>query len=115
MKLLYKIVALCLCMHLYACSESRYGISEALELAGDNRAELEQVLEHYSDDPEKLAAARFLIENMPGHYSYADTTAAEKFYDSLDSLIETMTDCDRSDLQKAIVNLYKELLLSVKP
>ena len=108
MKLLYKIVALCLCMHLYACSESRYGISEALELAGDNRAELEQVLEHYSDDPEKLAAARFLIENMPGHYSYADTIAAEKFYDSLDSLIETMTDCDRSDLQKAIVNLYKE-------
>ena len=96
-----------------SCSDSYdRDIQYALDLAGDNRTELEQVLEHYSDEPEKLAAARFLIENMPGHYSYADTTAAEKFYDSLDSLIETMTDCDRSDLQKAIVNLYKERVVA---
>ena len=42
----------------------------ALRAAGNNRSELEAVLDHYKDDPEKLAAARFLIENMPGHYSY---------------------------------------------
>ena len=42
----------------------------ALDFAGSNRSELESVLEHYKDEPEKLAAAKFLIENMPAHYSY---------------------------------------------
>ena len=42
----------------------------ALDFSGSNRSELESVLEHYKDDPEKLAAAKFLIENMPAHYSY---------------------------------------------
>jgi len=37
----------------------------ALEFARENRPELEKVLTHYKDDPEKLMAARFLIENMP--------------------------------------------------
>ncbi len=42
----------------------------ALQAAGDNRKELEAVLDHYSADPEKYEAARFLIENMPAHTSY---------------------------------------------
>ncbi len=29
--------------------------------------QLLKVLEHYKDDPQKLAAAQFLIDNMPGH------------------------------------------------
>ncbi|MDR0510403.1 MAG: hypothetical protein LBH06_04855 [Rikenellaceae bacterium] len=43
-----------------------------MRLAGKNRAELEKVLAHYAAAPDtlKLNAARFLIENMPGHYSY---------------------------------------------
>ena len=48
-------------------------VEKALDYAGDNRPELETVLEHYTTvdaDPEKLAAARFLIENMPAHKSY---------------------------------------------
>lgn len=36
----------------------------------NNRTELEKVLEHYKDDPEKYAAARFLIKNMPYRYGY---------------------------------------------
>lgn len=43
----------------------------ALEFAGANRPELEKVMDHYKDNPEKLAAARFLIENMPRWYGYA--------------------------------------------
>ncbi|MEY8609662.1 transglutaminase domain-containing protein [Parabacteroides segnis] len=39
-------------------------------MAGDNRKELEKVLNYYRDDSEKLTAARFLIENMPGHGGY---------------------------------------------
>lgn len=34
-------------------------LSAALDLAGDNRAELEKVLSHYSGEPEKLQAAEW--------------------------------------------------------
>lgn len=56
---------------LAACTscESDY-LEQSLCLAGENRGELEKVLDHYKDHPQKLAAARFLIENMPAHYSY---------------------------------------------
>lgn len=67
---LYILALICA---LSACS--RHGgtdamLDEALEFAGDNRCELERVLDHYSDDPEKLEAAKFLIRNMPHCYSY---------------------------------------------
>lgn len=41
-------------------------LSFALERAGENRRELEQVLEHYKNDSLKYRAACFLIKNMPG-------------------------------------------------
>ena len=50
-------------------------INQVLRQAGDNRPELEAVLAHYADEPEKLAAARYLIANLPAHYSYADSDA----------------------------------------
>lgn len=36
-------------------------------MAGDNRNELESVIEHYVDEPLKREAAEWLIANMPGH------------------------------------------------
>jgi hypothetical protein len=67
-----------------ACSRQPSRLEQALELAGDNRAELEKVLAHYSAksaDRLKYRAACFLIENMPLHYSYSgkelDNFAAE--------------------------------------
>ena len=51
-----------------ACSRNRQ-LDIALEFAGDNRMELEKVLEHYKDSGEKYDAARFLIENMPHYFS----------------------------------------------
>ena len=53
-----------------SCKNNVDYLEYALISAGRNRPQLEQVLEHYKDDPEKLAAAKFLIENMPAHYSY---------------------------------------------
>lgn len=44
-------------------------LSLALDYAQENRQELEKVLEHYKNDSLKLAAARFLILNMPYHYT----------------------------------------------
>ena len=52
------------------CTNKDYHLHQALDFAGSNRSELESLLNHYKDNPEKLAAARFLIENMPPHRSY---------------------------------------------
>ena len=65
------------------CSKDGKYLRYALRSAGDNRAQLEAVLEHYSKvdrDPEKLEAARYLISNMPAHFSYRDTAAINGYY-----------------------------------
>ena len=74
---------------LFSCSEdaSNRELAEALFLAGDNKPQLDSVLKHYADEPEKLSAARFLISNMPGHYSCADTAAIEQYYRYVDTLV----------------------------
>lgn len=61
----------------------------ALEQAGDNRPELERVLAHYKSDPEKLAAAEFLIENMPAHFSYKDSAAIHMYYEAAIPVLES--------------------------
>lgn len=58
-----------------ACSKEKLYLESALNAAGDNRHELELVLEHYRSadaDEQKYEAACFLISNMPAHYSYSD-------------------------------------------
>ncbi len=60
-------------------------LSAALEFSGPNRSELEKVLKHYESDQRKLDAAKFLIRNMPGHYSYAETS-------ELDSIKAVLSD-----------------------
>lgn len=69
-----KYVLFLLCIISVSCHERQEEskLEYALKLAGNNRPELEKVLHHYSqkkEDSLKLKAARFLIENMPGHYS----------------------------------------------
>lgn len=52
-----------------SCSKYPPGVESALELAGDNRKELEIVLNKYKSPKNKLKrqAAEFLIANMPHH------------------------------------------------
>ncbi len=65
-------------------------VTEALEAAGDNRVELEQVLEHYAveGDSLKQQAASWLIANMGEHcyatYTLDDSTGAEVDFNILD-------------------------------
>lgn len=62
---------LILTIFLTACaSPNDKRLEQALQFAGDNRGELEKVLAHYANDSLKLAAARFLVTNMPGHTGY---------------------------------------------
>lgn len=71
-KIMMKIYLLCgllgavICC---SCTENKR-LKYALEFAGENRGELEKVLEHYKDSGLKQDAARFLIENMPRYFSY---------------------------------------------
>lgn len=57
----------------------------AMKQAGDNRHELEAVLEHYRKEPLKKRAARFLIENMDAHFAFGGE-AVEAYGRSMDSL-----------------------------
>lgn len=65
-------------------------VAETLDAAGDNRAELEQVLQHYSEsgDTLKLQAAYYLIGNMGDHcyatYALEDTSGNEIAFNVLD-------------------------------
>ena len=73
-------------LFLFGCTnkEKDY-LEQALSFAGENRKELEAVLQHYSDsrDNLKLKAAEFLIINMPGHYSYKNENIVRSYYDEV--------------------------------
>lgn len=70
-------------------------LEESLDFAGANRGELERVIEHYDDEPEKQEAAKFLIRNMPRYYSYRgwqlDTIKSKLAYLSKTPSITDMT------------------------
>ncbi len=104
---------------LYSCQDRGNNLSLVLKTAGDNRLELETVLNHYRKEdcnPLKLRAAEYLIRNLPAHYSYLDEDVYS-YYDyaalilsdtmltpeqQRDSLL-TITDCKYSDLPSNIV------------
>ena len=65
------------------CTQESMYMHYALRAAGKNKSELKAVLRHYrtiDKDPEKLRAAKYLIANMPAHYSYRDTAAINSYY-----------------------------------
>lgn len=58
-----------------------------LEAAGENRQELEKVLEHYRDDERKFRAASFLIENMGNCHSVVGQ-GVDEFHSFIDSVYQ---------------------------
>ena len=56
----------------FGVSSCTSNLGRSLKMAGENRKELELVLDHFKDDsnPLKYESAKFLIENMPYHYTY---------------------------------------------
>lgn len=71
-----------------ACISDDCLLEQSMQLAGENRSELEKVLQYYKNDPEKLSASRFLIENMPAHYSYKGRDII-KYYDYAKTLFQS--------------------------
>ena len=80
-------------------------LEDALALAGDNRGELEKVLAHYEGDSLKTEAAKFLIRNMPGHYSYADTSAVSRYSSAVDDVLKRMSGCGKQEICDSIDSL----------
>ena len=70
----------------FSCERKGDLLESALRYAGANRPELEKVLAFYKEEPLKYEAAVFLIENMPGHYSYRETDYQNAYYDEMDTL-----------------------------
>ena len=71
---------------LFSCQSSEEKqLEKVLTLSGNNRLELEKVLEHYKEneaDSLKLRAAKFLIMNMPGHQSYTGKDIEEYYVEA---------------------------------
>lgn len=65
-------------------------MEDALTQSEKNRPELEKVLTHYADDTLKLKAARFLIANMPGHFTW-NSALLTRYQAALDSLYPDMS------------------------
>lgn len=62
-------------MLFFGCGRQHSKVEDVLEQSGENMEELQKVLDHFGrrkEDSLKLRAARFLIANMPNHYSYKD-------------------------------------------
>lgn len=77
-------------------------LETALKLAGPNRTELEIVMNHYSinkADSLKLKAAHYLIENMPGHFSY-DSTHIHEYR----SAIEKINSLRKGDFSNEVIS-----------
>lgn len=75
---------------LTSCSPWPSEVNRALKLAGENRAELEKVLQYYhtiQPDSLKLKAAEFLISNMDAHFSY-ESKSWDNFQLEMESLFK---------------------------
>ena len=100
------IAAICIAGLLTACDAD---LRHSLDMAGDNRKELEKVLQHFKDDTDPLTykAARFLIENMPYHYSFEG-----KYMERYDSVYLEMAKYPAQKRDSVLAQLAGELDLS---
>lgn len=91
----------------FSCKKTPDHLKEALRFAGNNRPELEKVLQHYASpkDSLKYKAAVFLIENMPRHYSYTEPNELTRYYDEIDTVYEKYKDLALDDM----INVYEKI------
>jgi hypothetical protein len=106
---------------LTSCSmQKTKGVSleHALSMAGENRVELEKVLEYYKNDSLKLEAARFLIRNMPFHFSRMESfvsTEGERYVPDIRNFTDNQAvkrHCD--SLQGKGYTIRKEIVYDIK-
>lgn len=80
------IVYICMVMALMSCTDNS-SLQAMLDAAGDNRKELEKVLQHYEKDKQKYDAACFLISNMGGKCTSVGK-GVDEFHTFIDSVYQ---------------------------
>ena len=103
-----------------SCTQDSMYIHYALRAAGKNKSELKAVMRHYrtiDKDPEKLRAAKYLIANMPAHYSYRDTAAINSYYSKALEILGTgpSPDWQRDTLRQIGDREYAGLTRNIIP
>ncbi|WP_264846629.1 hypothetical protein [Capnocytophaga catalasegens] len=94
-----------------SCSEKNKKLSFALQQAGNNRIELEKVLNHYKNDSLKYKATVFLIENMP-NYKYANSKEVDSIKALMSQIFEQW-DLTEQERQKGL-NWQKHIDYEIK-
>lgn len=92
MRICLPAVFLVVLFSLSSCT-SNSELDYSLCSAGDNRVELERVLNHYRTvdaNPDKYRSAEFLIANISAHYSYAGTEIYD-YYDYAAKILANKT------------------------
>lgn len=92
-----------------SCNRQNAELNLALNNSGDNRQELEQVLEFYSkekSDSLKYRAAVFLIENMPYHFYRQPISEFNKAFNTIEHY-------PKSELNNYRQETFKEILDSI--
>lgn len=100
-----------------SCSKHTKRAEQVLKQAGENRSELETVLDYYNQKPSdslKYKAACFLIENMAYHYSY-DTTPLYKYRPVIERIRDLRIFGVSNELIKKQVNPIMDSLISIYP
>jgi hypothetical protein len=106
------LIKVCLCYAILGACNSR-PLKQALESAKNNKSELQKVLTNYRTQKNERGyqAATFLIENMPGHFSY-DTTSLAVFRPALlayDSLTKYRSNHPEFDLIEAMDTIWNKV------
>ena len=119
-KSIYALFATLTLVAFSGCSKDDLYLHYALKAAGKNKTELKAVLKHYrtvDKDPEKLKAAKYLIANMPAHYSYRDTAAINRYYSQALEILGTgpSPDWQRDTLRKISDTQYPGITRDVIP
>lgn len=117
-KSIYALFATILFVAFSGCSKDDIYLHYALKAAGKNKSELKAVLKHYrtvDKDPEKLKAAKYLIANMPAHYSYRDTAEINRYYSQALEILGTgpSPDWQRDTLRQISDTQYAGLMQDV--
>ncbi len=104
-------IALSILLSVTSCTREDLYLYYAMNAAGSNRSELRAVLNHYRKedrDPLKLKAAKYLIANMPAHYSYRDSSAINSYYSKALEILGTgpSPDWQRDTLRQISVTEY---------
>lgn len=106
---LKKNILISLSILLVSCSPYKKQdlLDSSLEIAGNNRIELEKVISHYKNDKQKTKAVVFLTQNMIGKYYLYGNNVSE-FHSYIDSMFQI------SSIEYNEKNIYSQYINQAK-